>query len=411
MKSREHDARVETEIAAPLREACPALDEVGRARLASTIEATLDREDAAVAARRTPGDRRRWLGWTSTAGIAVAAALGAVILSRGPRTATPRSDAQIALSPGTSLPIPDRAAGERAPVPALGPSTSLLALFGERARATIGARVRVTLVGPGRVSVLPAASAGDVELALEGGRLLVDYDGHAGGTLRVRSPGAVTTVVGTLFAVEATGSSSRVAVARGRVRTEEAGGHVWEVAAGSSWTSADGRLAAISDELAAALVRHEGDWTPVPPDGRPAAPSEPAPPIVRPPAPAESVAAAARVSRPVDLESLYAEAEAAMRARSVAQARRTLKAIVDRDRNGPLREAALIDLARLALAGGDRQEARRALARLPSPVSDPALAETAAHLRCRVALPERAASDHDGGDPCVSGAAATSDTH
>ena len=116
------------------------------------------------------------------------------------------------------------------------------------------------------------------------------------------------------------------------------------------------------------------------------------------------------MSRPVDLEALYAEAEAAMRARSFARARRTLETIVDRDGNGPLGEAALIDLARLALAGGDREEARRALARLPSPVSDPALAETAAHLRSRIAPPARVASDRDGGDPCVPGAAATSDT-
>jgi ferric-dicitrate binding protein FerR (iron transport regulator) len=410
MSAREREARVETEIAAPLREACPALDELGRARLASAIEAALDREDASAATHRAPGDRQRWRAWTAAVGIAVAAGLGAVVLTRGPGTAPRRSDVQIARAPGTSLSSLDRGAGVGAPVPALGPSTSLLARAGERARATIGARVRVTLVGPGRVSVLPAARPGDVELALESGRLLVDYDGHAGGTLRVRSPGAVTTVVGTLFAVEATGSSSRVAVARGRVRTEEVGGQLQEVAAGSSWTSADGRLAAISDELAAALVRHEGDWTPVPPDRRAAAPSEPARPIDRPPAPAEPGPEAARVSQPVDLESLYAEAEAAMRARAVARARRTLKTIVDRDRNGPLGEAALIDLARLALAGGDREEARRALARLPSPVSDPALAETAAHLRCRVALPKRGASDRDGGDPCVSGASATADT-
>ena len=60
-----------------------------------------------------------------------------------------------------------------------------------------------------------------------------------GGTLRVRSPGALTTVVGTLFAVEAMGLGSRVAVAHGRVRTEDLSGGSAQVSAGSGWTSAD----------------------------------------------------------------------------------------------------------------------------------------------------------------------------
>ena len=403
MSARERDARVEAEIVAPLRAASPALDELGRARLAATIEATLDREDARMAVRRATGVGRRRRVWISTAGIAVAAALATVILLRAPRT-PPTIDARVA-RPVPSAGVPDRAAREGAPIPALGPSTSLLALAGERARATIGTRVKLTLVGPGRVSVVPAARAGDVELALDGGRLLVDYDGHAGGTLRVRSPGAVTTVVGTLFAVEATGASSRVAVARGRVRTEDATGHVWEVAAGRSFTSADGWLGPISDELAAALVRHEGDWT-APSEVRPDVPNAPAPAAVHH---SEPVAPTVPAQRPADLEALYARAEAAMRARSVGAARRTLETIISRDRSGALGEAALIDLARLALADGDRAAARRALARLPSPLGDPALAETAAHLRCRVALPAGHASDGSAADPCGSSAAATSD--
>ncbi len=392
MNARERDARVETEIAAPLREVSPVSDELHRARLASAIETALDREDQAAADGRASGGGRRRVS-ISTVGIAAAVALGAVIFFRGPRTPTPPAESPVAQAPARGAPaslVPYRGAGAVAPLQALAPSTSLLARAGERARATIGTRVRVTLVGPGRVSVLPALRPGDVELALDGGRLLVDYDGHAGGTLRVRSPGAVTTVVGTLFAVEADAGGSRVAVARGRVRTEDQGGHVWQVAAGDSWTSAEGRLDAISDELAAALVRHEAGWS----SGTAEAPSPqrdaPAPPAVHPSAPA----AAAHPG--VDLEALYAEAEAAMRARSVARARRALETIADRDRNGPLGEAALLDLARLALADGDRAEARRVLGRLPRLLADPALAETADHLRCRA---ERSS---DGGDPCGS---------
>ena len=82
-----------------------------------------------------------------------------------------------------------------------------------------------------------------------------------------------------------------------------------------------------------------------------------------------------------------------MRERSLGEARRALETIATRDPRGPLGEAALLDLARLALADGDRAEARRVLARLPSPVRDPALAETAAHLRCRARPPGAQGSD------------------
>jgi ferric-dicitrate binding protein FerR (iron transport regulator) len=393
MKASEREARVETEITAPLRQVSPMPDELHRARLASAIEVALDREDEAVAAGRAAGGGRRRL-WIAAAGIAAAAALGAVITFRGPRP-PPRAEALVApaAAPGPATPtllVPYPGTREGAPALTLAPSTSLVALAGEQARATIGTRVRLTLVGPGRLSVLPTARPGDVALALDGGRLLADYDGHAGGTLRVRSPGAVTTVVGTLFAVEAGASGSRVAVARGRVRTEDKAGRVWQVAAGDSWTSAEGRLDPISDDLAAALVRHEAGWAGGTVDRRPTEREAPAAPAAHP------AAAAAPVHREAALEALYAEAEAAMRARSVAKARGKLETIADGDRNGPLGEAALIDLARLALADGDRTEARRVLSRLPRLLADPALAETADHLRCR------AEYSGDGGAPCGS---------
>jgi hypothetical protein len=366
MNARERDARVEAEIAAPLRAVNSTLDELHRARLESAIEAMVRREAVAAIAG---GGGRRWRFWISTAGV-VAAVVAAVIVFRGPRTPTPTTPRAALRAPAQSAPAllaPYRAAGEGAT--ALAPSTSLLALAGERVRATIGSRVRLTLVGPGRVAVVSSARADDVELALEGGRLLVDYDGHAGGRLRVHSPGAVTTVVGTLFAVEAGPSGSRVAVARGHVRTEDGAGRVWQVAAGDSWTGAEGRLSP-TDPLPA-----HRDLPLAQAAARPSAPP-------------------ARVRSNVDLEALYIKAESAMRARAVAKARRALETIADRDRRGPLGEAALLDLARLALAEGDREEARRALARLPGKLADPALAETAEHLRCRV---ERSG---DSGEPC-----------
>lgn len=366
MNARDFGRRVDSEIAAPLRAPTPALDELHRARLTAAIEDALDevdRDDEQTSTEPVSARGTAWRVGLSTLGIA-AAVVAAVVLFRGPRaTQAPRVPVARAAQPAMLPLLVPFGAGDAAAAP----SSTLLALAGQRVRATVGTRVRLTLVGPGRVSVVPAPRAGDFELALDRGRLLVDYDGHAGGTLRVRSPGAITTVVGTLFAVEATGSGTRVAVARGRVRTDNRVGQAWQVAAGESWTSADGRLVAISDELAAALVRHEAGWTANEPTTR-ALPS---------------AGPAGRAKAPIDLEALYADAEAAMRARSIAEARRMLETIAGRDPHGPLGEAALLDLARLALADGDRAEARRALGRLPGRLSNPALGETAQHLRCR----------------------------
>ena len=88
-----------------------------------------------------------------------------------------------------------------------------------------------------------------------------------------------------------------------------------------------------------------------------------------------------------------------MRERMLGEARRTLETIAARDPRGALGEAALLDLARLALADGNRAEARRALARLPQPLRTPALAETAAHLRCRAEPP--AAGGAGASDACT----------
>jgi ferric-dicitrate binding protein FerR (iron transport regulator) len=375
MKADDLSARVDTEIAAPLRDVNPGVDELHRARLVSAIDAALDSEDRARAERRrataTGGRaRRRW----AIVAVGAVAVVALVIVARSPRqraqAPAPPASPSAVVAPAPLL-RPYQQPGHDV---AAAPTTSLVALRGERARATLGMRVRLTLVGPGRVSVLTSPRDGDIELALEGGRLLVDYDGRAGGTLRVRSPGAVTTVVGTLFAVEVTPSGSRVAVAHGRVRTEDSAGRVAQVSTGSSWTSAGGETTPIPEELAAALAEHQADWSrgtaaPERSDGAERA-ERPALPATRP--------------RPhTDLDALYARAEAAMRERSLGEARRTLATIASRDPHGRLGETALLDLARLALADGDRAEARRLLARLPNLPRDPALAETAAHLRCR----------------------------
>jgi ferric-dicitrate binding protein FerR (iron transport regulator) len=348
----------------------------------------------------------------SSAAIAVLAGL----MWRGPWTSAPPAapPAGTALAravPGTNpLLVPYHQAGDGAPD--AGASTSLLALRGERARATIGTRVRLTLVGPGRVSVLPMARAGEIDLAVDSGRLLVDYDGREGGALRVRSPGAVTTVVGTSFAVDVTPFGTRVGVAHGRVRTEDAAGHVWQVAAGDSWTSDGGPVRRLPADLASALAEHEAAWA----GGLAAAPAqaqakaaEPAEPRARTSRRAARAAAAADIganvgvdleaNREANLDAIYAQAEDAMRRHATGEARRALETVAARDPAGPMGEVALLDLARLVLAEGDKAEARRILARLPARLHDAALAETAEHLRCRAARPSDAEAA-DGADPC-----------
>jgi hypothetical protein len=401
MNAIERDARVDTEIAAPLRGAVSRLDELHRARLAAAIEAALNRDAAAVRAVKLGGAlESAWLRRAGMAAAAVVAAAIAVRLMHAPRRDAGRvvSQAAVANPPAPRVPpllVPYRGARDGLASPA--PSTSLLALAGEKARATIGTRVRLTLVGAGRVSVLPVARAGEVELALENGRLLVDFDGRGGGTLRVRAAGTVTTVVGTLFAVEATRSGSRVAVARGHVRTEDASGRVWQIDTGRSWSSADGRVVAIAGDLATALSEHDASWATATTSAK-----------ARIAGGSGSATARHQTSQPsrtapgeptVDLEALYLRAESAMRNHALTDARAALETIADRDPGGQLGDTALLDLARLALSEGDREAARRALARLPSPLGDAALAETAEHLRCRAALPDSAAGGD--GDPCT----------
>jgi len=384
MNASERDTRVDTEIVAALREVSPALDEIHRARLTGAIDAALDVADRERAAHRDqtarqPRTRWRWPLF-AVAAVAAAFALGIAFRPHEQQAAIPASGATLAVTPpangSAAQGRPDQSLNR--PPEALAPSTSLVALRGERARATVGTRVRLTLVGDGRVTVLAAARDGDIELALHAGRLLVDYDGRAGGTLRVRSPGALTTVVGTLFAVEVAAAGSRVAVARGKVRTETTTGDGAEVAAGNSWTSGDGRLAPISNELALALADHQAAWV-----GRAVEPELER--VAEPPKRARP--AVSRPARQPDLNALYEKAEAAMRDRSLAEARRLLETIVDRDPHGPLYEEALLDLARLALTDGDREEALRVLDRLPPRLRDPALAETADHLRARAQPP------------------------
>jgi hypothetical protein len=441
----ERGVEIDREIAAPLRRARVTMDDIHAARLAAGIEAALDRAGADEGGR---SDARRPLprGAARVTGFAaaIAAAAAAFVLGRHEwrpavvATPAPRPAPVVAREPRLLAPYLYSGAG--ADEQTLDATSHLVVRAGARVRAAIGTRVRLTLVGPGSIAVGPAAADGGIDLLLHEGRLFVDYDGSGGGTLRVRSPGAVTTVVGTLFAVEAVADMTRVSVARGRVRTDAAG-TPHTIVAGAAWSATDGALDHMPADVAQALADH--DASPPPPvgeyglvrvdaDSTGAAVGTPVPtldglalaatptvarvpagqhvldaagrqvrfdvaggstvrvdrdaPLWRKRAPAapRRVAAAERGGDAV--EAAYLAAEAAMRSGGRDDARRALETVVARDPGGARGEAALLDLARLELAAGDAPAARRDLARLPDPARDPGLAEAAHHLRCRVAV-------------------------
>ena len=81
----------------------------------------------------------------------------------------------------------------------------------------------------------------------------------------------MTTVVGTLFAVEARGSTSRVAVARGSVAVEGAGARLRQILAGQSWLTDAPETEPIPSDLAADLAAQDGAAPAAADRGRPRA--------------------------------------------------------------------------------------------------------------------------------------------
>ena len=403
MSERDDSDDVDARVIAPLRRARLVVDDIHAARMAVGIEAGLD---APAAARARP--RWQFLGVASVCALG-AAAVVAVLAARG-AAQVPRP---VALAPYVYV-------GPGAETARLSPAARLSVPAGAKLRASAGTAVRLTLVGPGAVAA--STIDGATELVLEGGLLLVDFDHSTDGKLRVRAPGAVVTVVGTLFAVDARNGRAGVAVMRGMIDVDAAGGRR-RLVAGSAWAPGDGEAGAgpIPPVLAAALAEH--DASPPPPVGdyvvvderslgdpplvarvasgsrvasnRPAAravdqpPPPTAPPAAPVPAPPLTLAPEINAAGPPpasvsEAESLYAAAEAQMRAGANEQARATLRELVARHGGDPRSEAALLDLARLSLAAGATADARRFLARLPDPTRDRALVEPARHLRCRV---------------------------
>jgi hypothetical protein len=256
-----HDVEIDREIADSLRRANVRLHDLHAARLSAGIEAALDEVAAQSSrkrhARRTAGMAVLVLGVGAMTAAAVLSARHVV------RPASPVTPA-VAVVQEPRLLVPYLYSGTGAEEQTLGATRRLVVSMGARVRATIGTRVRLTLVGPGELAIEQNAESHTIGLVLDRGQLLVDYDGRGRGSLHVRSPGAVTTVVGTLFSVEALNKATRVAVARGRVLTEAAGA-VHTIVAGAAWSAGEGTVAPMSRDVAVALAEH--DESPPPPIG------------------------------------------------------------------------------------------------------------------------------------------------
>jgi ferric-dicitrate binding protein FerR (iron transport regulator) len=378
---------VDAQVIAPLRNARLEPDDLQLARLGAALDVALQEATDAKTPAKTPEPKpvRRRGRWVGGIALAAAAAAAFTIGLGSRRTPAPRAPerARTALSIAR-----DGDVALAAPRPLAVPA-------GKRVQGRIGERVRFTLVGPGEFSAF--AVVGGTELELARGRLLLEYDGNGGeDILRVRSPGAVTTVVGTLFAVEARGQASRVAVARGAVTVESISAGVRRIAAGRSWRTEVLDTEPLSSELAADLAVHDAGAANEAPEAprasqapvRPRASATPrvAAPGERPPF-AETNVRQRRASRAhdaADAEAAYAAAEESMRAGSTVAARKMLLDIVAAHPGDARAELALLDLARLALAAGHPVEARGYLRRLLSSTNDEALVDLGRQIQRRI---------------------------
>jgi FecR protein len=440
------------------------LDDMRRARVLARLASALDNQAADGGARRRGRGLRPGLGgmlspvprWVLAAvfGGSAVAALALWLATRQP----PAPPSAVASRPAVTQPAanpPSVAPAAPASEPlavlqpyrpvntggtgeAPAPVDQLEVPAGRRLRLHLGTRATATLIGPARLRVI-RSEADLLEVNLAQGTLVAAYDHRAGGQLLVRSPGALTRVVGTLFSVKAADDSSRIVVARGRVLVTGESGPVHMLAAGDAlstdggspqhWTRDDrqplqdhARDERDGESPAPAAVEHlrtlparAHSTTEEPPSAAspahtrvepPAAsvdtpaPSLPLAPSVVAPAPAPSATPAAPGAptatpapppavappSPAAPETLYQRAEQAMRQRDWSTARRQLAELIALRTGHPLEDVARYELAQLALRAGDRRQAVALLEDLLRSDREPALRQPAWLLRCELHL-------------------------
>jgi ferric-dicitrate binding protein FerR (iron transport regulator) len=380
-QARDDADSVDAQVITPLRNAHLAPDDLQLARLSAALDTALQAVVPKARSPKPPRRRARWVGGLALASAAAAALIAVPSLRRAP---PPHPAPERARRP---LPIAS-ARGGGAPGVSATVGRPLVVPAGAREQGRVGDGVRFTLVGPAALSAF--AMSGGVELDLASGRVLIEYDGNGEDILRVRSPGAVTTVVGTLFAVEARGRMSRVAVARGSVAVEAADARLRQISAGRSWLTEAAETEPIPSDLAAELATHDAG------EAQRATPAAPIRPIAAADddaraEPLPTTGADVRLRRPArparaarDAEAEYAAVEELMRTGEATAARKALLALVAAHPGDPRADLALLDLARLALAAGHPMEARGHLKKLLSSTQDAALIDLAHQVQRRI---------------------------
>ncbi|MEY4512319.1 MAG: Outer rane lipoprotein [Pseudomonadota bacterium] len=136
-------------------------------------------------------------------------------------------------------------------------ATSLISIdASQTVRAALGTRARITLTGPAELRVLGTTSS-SVELELVRGVLCGSYDHESGGRLLIRSPKAVSEIVGTVFRIEANQARSQIAVMEGRVQVRSADGtSLAQISADQSFDTQAHHLHAISSAERRELDEH-----------------------------------------------------------------------------------------------------------------------------------------------------------
>lgn len=415
----------------------PGLDDIARARVTARLALAIDELATHNSMRQRSAERSVWLRTTAAASLAAVAAAGLLLVYKHPSKHPGRHHEEPLITKDNAtagrpaaLPVPIVEKLSSPPPPAA-PNADfgfaarlvkgrLAVPAGTTVRASVDRYTRLTIVGPAQLSV--EAVAPQISLRLQSGLLLGEYEHHRGGTLRVHSPGATTVIVGTIFAVSAAANAtSRVAVRRGVVQVQSRTETI-RLQAGWSWASGEVARpeipAALSEQLAAhEAARPESALKPSPAANRSppavspqalvsalassperaaaaAAPHSLTAPAQEPAttakdaqaAAAKPLAAATESPPAATADSLYKEAEAAMRAGDRAAVRTYLTEVIRRFPKDGLADAALYELARREQADGQPAQARVYLDTLLAHDGEKELREPARYLRCRLEL-------------------------
>lgn len=235
------------------------LDEVGRARSEARLRASMLANQASADRSGLAATRSRRKRFTITAVAAGAiAALGLGLFTLRPRpTATSTAARGPALfNPYLVAPAgPALAGNQDVPASLTSPSARLDVPRGWLVRARVGRRATITALGPTRLSIEGPETAPTLTIAT--GRLIGEFEGGGDARLFIATPDAVTTVVGTLFAIAAGDGETRISIAHGRVRVATAH-DTWEVGDGQSRSTGEPSAATLAPdaEVAANMAEH-----------------------------------------------------------------------------------------------------------------------------------------------------------